>query len=100
MKKILLLALCLFCTLPTFAIGIIYQDTIQPVIATDMKTNDIKHLKCGECQVFNCMGLIETGHAGIQKAAVRAGITQIHHVDFKIKRILFWSMGTVQVYGE
>lgn len=82
------------------AFGIIYEDTIIPVIATDMKIENVKNLKCGEAQIFNSFGLIETGHAGIQKAAIRAGITQIHHVDIKTKRVLFWKTTTVQVYGE
>lgn len=103
MKKILLcLSLCFI--LSGFnsanAYGIIYQDTIVPLIATDMKTENVKNLKCGEAQIFNSFGLIETGHAGIQKAAIRAGITQIHHVDVQTKRVLFWKTTTVQVYGE
>lgn len=103
MKKILLgLGLCLM--LSGFnsanAIGILYEDTILPIIATEMKTDNVKKLKCGEAQIFNSFGLIETGHAGIQKAAIRAGITQIHHVDVKTKRVLFWRTTTVQVYGE
>ncbi len=102
MKKILLLLiLCLFINIQKAeAIGILYQDTITPIIATNMKVDNVKDLKCGEAQIFNSFGLIETGHAGIQKAAIRAGISQIHHVDIKTKRVLFWRTTTVQVYGE
>lgn len=103
MKKILLgLGLCLMLSgvNSAHAIGILYENTIVPVIATEMKTDNVKQLKCGEAQIFNSFGLIETGHAGIQKAAIRAGITQIHHVDVKTKRVLFWRTTTVQVYGE
>lgn len=103
MKKLLLLfGLYLFLSGlgQAQATGILYEDTIYPIIATDMKTENVKDLKCGEVQVFNSMGLFETGHAGIQKAAIRAGITQIHHVDVKTKRILFWRTTTIQVYGE
>lgn len=103
MKKILLsLGLCLMLSgfNSAHAYGILYEDTIVPIIATDMKTDNVKNLKCGEAQIFNQFGLIETGHAGIQKAAIRAGITQIHHVDVKTKRVLFWKTTTVQVYGE
>lgn len=103
MKKVfIIIALCLF--LSSFeqanAVGIFYEDTIVPIIATDMKTDNVKNLKCGEAQIVNSFGLIETGHAGIQKAAIRAGITQIHHVDIKTRRVLFWRTTTVQVYGE
>lgn len=102
MKKLLLcLGVFVFCNFNSAnAYGIIYQDTITPIIATDMKVENVKNLKCGEAQIFNSFGLIETGHAGIQKAAIRAGISQIHHVDVKIKRVLFWKTTTVQVYGE
>lgn len=99
MKKILLIAICLFCTLPVKA-SLLYQDTITPIIATDMKTDNVKNLKCGECQIFHCLGIIDTGHAGIQNAAKRAGITKIHHVDVWTKTIIGIGMTTVQVYGE
>lgn len=101
-KSLVCLALCLIVNgfNSAHAYGIIYEDTIVPIIATDMKTENVKQLKCGEAQIFNSFGLIETGHAGIQKAAIRAGITQIHHVDVKTKRVLFWKTTTVQVYGE
>ena len=104
MKKILcllgLLSLMVLCQNNAFAFGILYEDTITPIIATNMKVDNVKNLKCGEAQIFNSFGLIETGHAGIQKAAIRAGISQIHHVDIKTKRVLFWRTTTVQVYGE
>ena len=80
--------------------GFIYEDTIYPILATNMETDNIKTLKKGECQIFHCWGIIDTGYAGIQNAATRAGITKIHHVDIKNKLILGIGMTTVQVYGE
>lgn len=104
MKKFLcllgVLGLMALCKNSAFASGILYTDTIVPIIGTNMQTDNIKNLKKGEAQVFSCLGIIETGHAGIQNAAKRAGITQIHHVDVKTKMFLGIGMITVQVYGE
>lgn len=101
MKKIVCLAalgLILCCN--QAQAGILYTDTIVPLIATDMKTDDVKNLKCGKCQISEGW-LISTGHGGIQNACRRAGITQIHHVDLKRKYFLgIFGMTTVMVYGE
>ena len=59
-----------------------------------------KNLKCGKCQIFHCFGLVDTGHAGIQNAAIRGKITKIHHVDVHTKMILGIGKTTVEVYGE
>ncbi|MDR1169073.1 MAG: TRL-like family protein [Heliobacteriaceae bacterium] len=99
MKKIIFLLFCLF--LPVnlaSALGILYTDTVYPIAATNLKPKS--ELKMGEAQSVSMYGLIETGHAGIHKAAEHGGITQIHYVDMKVKRVLFWSVRTTQVYGE
>lgn len=101
MKKMLFLAilgLLLFSN--KVQAGFLYQDTTVPIIATNMETNDVKNLKCGKCQIFHCLGIIDTGHAGIQKAAIRGKITKIHHVDVHTKMVLGIGMTTVEVYGE
>lgn len=80
--------------------GILYSDVIVPVIATDMETTNIKELKCGEAQISHILGLFDAGHAGIQDACRRAGITRIHHVDRKTRTFLGFGMTTIYVYGE
>ena len=101
MKKfLLLLAFCTLFSVNQAKAGFIWEDTVLPVIATNMETENVKNLKCGECQVFRLMGLIDTGHAGIQEAAKRAKITKIHHVDVATKAFLGIGMTTVKVYGE
>lgn len=101
MKKLFMLSLlCLFLCVNQAQAGFIYEDTAYPILATDMKTDNIKNLKVGECQVFHCMGIVDTGHAGIQEAAKRGKITQIHHVDISHKLVLGIGVSTVRVYGE
>lgn len=100
MKKLLcLLAFCMLFSVNQAKAGWIYNDTITPLIATDMKTDDVKNLKCGKAQISHNW-LMSTGHAGIQNACKRAGITQIHHVDMKHKSFLGIGMTTIMVYGE
>lgn len=102
MKKMLCVlgVLGLLSTVSANAAGFLYTDTIVPIIGTNLETDNIKNLKIGEAQVMNIWGIIETGHAGIQNAAKRAGITKIHHVDVHTKMILGVGIITVQVYGE
>lgn len=99
MKKVFCILALAMCVIPVQA-GFIYEDTAYPVLATNMQVDNIKNLKVGECQVFHCMGIIDTGHAGIQEAARRGKITQIHHVDISHKMVLGIGMSTVRVYGE
>lgn len=101
MKKILcLVVLCLLFGINQANAGILWTDTIVPIIATDMKTDNVKNLKCGQCQFTQGL-FISTGHAGIQDCSRRSGITQIHHVDLKRKYFLgIFGMSTIQVYGE
>lgn len=100
MKKVILCVFCLFALSNGANAGIIYQDTTVPIIVTGMKTDSIKDLKLGEAQIFHCLGIIDTGNAGIQKAAIRGGIKNIHHVDRHTKTILGFGMSTIKVYGE
>ena len=101
MKKVLLfVAFCILLSANQAKAGILWEDTVTPIIATNMETENIKDLKCGECQIFHCLGLIDTGHAGIQEAAKRGKINKIHHVDVANKLFLGIGMTTVRVYGE
>lgn len=80
--------------------GFIYNNTTTPLLVTDMQTDNIKNLKVGEAQIYNCLGIINTGNAGIQKAAIRGEITRIHHVDVQVHTVLGIGYTTVRVYGE
>lgn len=101
MKKIFILCvLCLIINSNPANAGIFYQDTITPMLATNMEVDNVKNLKYGKCQIFHCFGLVDTGHAGIQNAAKRGKITKIHHVDVHTKMILGIGKTTVEVYGE
>lgn len=95
----IVLAIFLLAAHPANA-GFIYNNTTTPLLVTDMQTDNIKNLKVGEAQIFHCLGIIDTGNAGIQKAAIRGGITRIHHVEVQTKTILSIGMSTVRVYGE
>lgn len=80
--------------------GVIYNNTTAPLLVTDMQVDNLKNLKVGEAQIFHCLGIIDTGNAGIQKAAIRGGITRIHHVEAQTHTILSIGFTTVKVYGE
>lgn len=101
MKKILLLlaVLTVFCVNQAKA-GVIYNNTVTPLLATNMDVDNVKNLKCGKVQIFHCFGLVDTGYAGIQNAAIRGKISKIHHVDVRTKTVLGIGMTTVEVYGE
>ena len=99
MKKVLCILAFAMCVIPVQA-GFFYEDTAYPVLATNMQTESIKDLKVGECQIIHFWGIVDSGHAGIQDAARRGKITQIHHVDISHKMILGIGVSTVRVYGE
>ena len=53
MKKIFILCvLCLIINSNPANAGIFYQDTITPMLATNMEVDNVKNLKCGKCQYF------------------------------------------------
>lgn len=100
MKKVLiLLSLTALFTINPANAGLLYTDVIVPLIATDMGTTNVKDLKCGRAQISHGW-FTTTGHAGIQDACRRAGITKIHHVDRKTRAFLGFGMTTIYVYGE
>lgn len=100
MKKLLfLLAFCMLFSINQAKAGSLYIDTITPLIATGMATDDVRNLKCGKAQITHNW-LMSTGHAGIQNACRRSGITKIHHVDIKRRAFLGIGVTTVFVYGE
>ena len=99
MKKFLCVLAFALCVTPAQA-GFLYENTAYPVLATNMQAKNIKNLKVGECQIVHFWGIVDSGHAGIQDAARRGKITQIHHVDISHKLILGIGVSTVRVYGE
>lgn len=57
--------------------------------------------KVGTAEAKSYLGLVALGDASIQTAARSAGITRIHHVDYKTKSYLgLYTIYTVIVYGE
>ena len=57
--------------------------------------------KVGESSATNLFGLLATGDASIQKAATKAGISEISHVDSKTTNFLgLFTKFTTLVYGK
>lgn len=74
--------------------GYIYTKTALPVSASkyldgenNIDLNSIKNLKKGESATRNFFNLVEIGNASINKAAKKAGITNIVYVDTKTHKI-------------
>jgi len=81
----------------TPAMGAIYTDVKAPLAAT----SNPQSLKSGTAHCASYLGLIALGDASIEAAAKSAGITKIHHVDYKSMSILgLYGKLTVTVYGE
>ena len=77
--------------------GLLYTDVKGPFTATS-NAEDAKQASA-ECQ--SVLGLVATGDCSIATAAKKAGISRIHHVDFKSKSVLgIFAKFTVTVYGE
>ena len=69
--------------------------------ASEGATSNVGASKIGEASCTSILGLIATGDASIDAAAKAAGITKIHHVDYKAESLLgIYSKYTVVVYGE
>lgn len=77
--------------------GFIYTDTEGPLAVTGNSGSS----KVGESEATSILGWIGQGNASVQEAAKKAGITKIHHVDYKSKSILgVYAKYTTVVYGE
>jgi hypothetical protein len=77
--------------------GFVYTDVKAPLDATsgDMGT------KTGTSECCSILGIVALGDASIQAAAQSAGITKIHHVDFKGWSVLgFYARFTTIVHGS
>ncbi len=78
--------------------GGLYTGVSGPVTATPASG---QATKMGTGKATSILGLIATGDASINSAAQAAGITTIHHVDFRATSILgLFASYEVIVYGE
>jgi hypothetical protein len=77
--------------------GFVYTD----IQAGEGATSNVGASKVGQSEATSILGWVATGDASIDAAAKSAGITKIHHVDYKAKSILgFYAKYTTVVYGE
>ena len=106
MKKIFLTMLiagfiCILNQISANATALFYTNATYPVTATGLSIEDLQSLKKGKSSSTNILFLVETGDAGIDRAAKNGGITKISHIDDNDKMIfIFWRKITVTVYGE
>lgn len=57
--------------------------------------------KVGTAEIRGYAGVVALGDASIQTAAREAGITRIHHVDYRVKSYVgMYTIYTVIVYGD
>ncbi|MFM7389579.1 MAG: TRL domain-containing protein [Vampirovibrionales bacterium] len=98
-----LVALLLMLPLPAQAVGILYTNSISPVMATGAKppAGGWASLKQGRSQSMNYLYLVEIGDAGINKACQQGGVQRVHAIDVHIKSVfIFFKRVTTIVYGE
>ena len=77
--------------------GMVYTD-VQDGMAV---TGNAGSSKVGTATVKGYLGLVALGDASIRSACRDAGITRIHHVDYKsVSYVGVYNIYTVIVYGE
>ena len=78
--------------------GSIFTNITLPVTVT---SSNEKPLKTGSATCKSYLGLVAVGDASIDNAVKKAGITKIHHIEWKSNSIL-GMIGTYKcvVYGE
>ena len=77
--------------------GILLTNVQGPITATAHPT----YSKSGTASSLSILGLIGVGNASISSATQKAGITTIHHVDYKLTSFLvLFTKYTVTVYGD
>jgi len=90
----LLLSSCVMTQAPLS--GKLYTHVKGPVTAT----SNSKSSKVGSSQAVGFFG-IAIGNASIENAAKSAGITKIHHVDYRVVNFLgLFGSYKIYVYGE
>lgn len=66
-----------------------------------MVTGNAGSSKVGTAEIKGYVGVVALGDASIQAACKDAGITRIHHVDYKsLSYVGVYNIYTVVVYGE
>jgi len=77
--------------------GAIYSDVKGPLLATSQPT----YSKVGEAECESILGWIARGDASIETACKKAGITKIHHIDYRQENVLgVHCRYTLTVYGD
>jgi hypothetical protein len=78
--------------------GLIYTNVKGPFYGT---SND-ENVKKGMSTAHSVLGVVAWGDASVSKAAEKAGIIKIHHVDYEDFIILFgvYTTYTTVVYGN
>ena len=78
-------------------VGAIYTGYTEPAAVTSNYLGS----KVGQAHATSVLGIVAAGDAGIEKAAKKAGITKISHIDKEIVSILgLFTKVTYTVYGE
>ncbi len=78
--------------------GLIYTNVKAPLEATGATDASTK---VGRADAIQILGLVAFGDASIERAAKAAGITKIHHIDYRGFTILgIYSKFEIYVYGE
>lgn len=77
--------------------GLLFADVTAPVAVT----GTAEASKVGTAKATSFLGLFAKGDASIETACKSAGITEIHHVDKKVKHVLgIFATYEVIVYGN
>lgn len=78
--------------------GTVYTSAKGPVAVGNSSASASK---TGKASAVSYLGAFATGDASIKKAANKAGISKIHHVDYQSTQYLgLYGKYTVVVYGE
>ena len=78
-------------------IGAVYTGYTEPAAVTSNELGT----KVGQAHATSVLGVAAAGNAGIEKAAKKAGITKVSHVDKKVFSVLgLFTKVTYTVYGE
>lgn len=85
------------------AAGLLYTNSISPVMATGAMPpkGGWTSLKVGESSSKTYLYMVEVGDAGINKACQEGGIQRIHAIDVRVQSyFVFFRRLTTYVYGE
>lgn len=78
--------------------GAFYTEVSLPSSAA---SGDLSYTKVGTAQATSILGLVATGDASIEAAALNGGIKKVKYVDYHAKNILgIYGEYTTTVYGD